>query len=248
MQAWLVMRDGIPGLWLPQRRGLVWGYALMHTAWTLLLILGAFLVAGGLLVWWWESTQWAGWRDWAWSLGKLGMGTVCLVSVWLVLWQVGLILLGGWLLTRLARRVLLDEGVPKEALEEVSVMGEGADALRETVWLLLHAVLALAMQLIPVAGPFMGMAYLFWHQARVLGLESLAYPLALQNMRLKQRHALARQTPGLSLGLGALPSLAAPIPVLGGLSRAASVVAASQWSARMAGGKCALSSTGKHQS
>jgi CysZ protein len=156
-------------------------------------------------------------EGWLWLLAEVFVGLVFMVIVvamtvaaWLALQSV----LCAWFYDRLARRVELQLGVEPDQLQDVPVLYQATDAVRNVAVLLTINLGCLAIQFIPGLGTVLGLCGSYYFTSYTLGLEYFDYPLALRGLRRPEKLAFGRRHRLHVLGLGTAVAILALVPIV----------------------------------
>jgi CysZ protein len=154
-----------------------------------------------------------------WGVALEVLVVLALLLVALALTAIAWVLLQGalcgYFYERLARRVEIELGLPAEAMREVSLGYQIADALRDMLRLVLVNGGLLLLNFVPVVGSAAALVGGGYVTCFTLGEDFFDHPLGLRGYRRAEKLAFCRRHRAHTLGLGAAVFLVSLVPVLG---------------------------------
>ncbi len=164
---------------------------------------------------------------WGWLLSEILCGVVALLlalGATLMTWMVLQAVLCDHYYEELARQVELQLGMQPEDMVGLPLREQIGDVLRDLTLLVGVNLGFLLLHLVPVLGSIIGILGSLYFTCYLLGTGYLGYPLCLRRQHRKQRVAFTRRFRAQTVGLGAVVSLAALLPVVGSFVLATAVV------------------------
>jgi len=205
-----------------------------------LLVLGMLFYAGMWGLEYLEPRLPAGWLG---TLAKFASGVIFFVlalalaaGAWLLLGGI----LCGYFFSRLALQVELQLGASRAELNEVSLLYQAVDVLRDFASLALVNLFCLLLNILPGIGSTVGAGVALYFDGFILGYEYLDFPLALRGLRRREKLAFAKHHRGQTLGLGWAVLLMNFVPLLGAIGLASAAAGAVILHRRMLAGVAVL--------
>lgn len=214
------------------RRRWLWKYALAPVA--LNVLVTAILLAGliAAAVWFFSTAHpWFAERRSAdgflWWAAELALAVLlligCLASA-LVIWKLLAGVLCGYFYNKLAEQVERQLGVAPGELKSLSWRHEFADTLLNLGALAAVNLVLLAIGLVPVVGSVIALIGGFYCNCFLMGLDSMATPVALRGERRLAQFRYARRRASQTVGLGAVSLVLQFTPIVGAIFLTTAVV------------------------
>jgi uncharacterized protein involved in cysteine biosynthesis len=211
------------GLCVMWHRPALWKYAVVPILINIAIMIAAIfamltMASASIALLYWLLGDWQG--NWWYAalalqiLAAIVTMIVCIATA-VITWRLFSGILCGFFCARLAARVEVEMGTPRDELRELTLRYELRDTAINLFWLVISLILALLVSLVPFMGPPIGFAYSTYCQILACGRDTLAYPLQLRAIRRAERLVFSRRHVAHTLGLGTIVFVMQFVPILG---------------------------------